>query len=214
MNPTVDQQFSAAARRHGDAVYHVRVFQNDDAIRDLPVLRKKKRWDAVRLVLDKLAWTSIEMLDKGKGTLARIDNEGPAEHVEDITGAQATREDRLLNLLLRAQREALTFRDAETTAALKANVDVMREMSTSVATLAGLYRETIATVQERAMALVELQPPQLPLPPGEDGLVSSKLIEELVPKLMPFLPSILAKVLGGAPPPAPPPNPKPNGVKS
>jgi hypothetical protein len=160
--------------------YKVRLFQGDEAVRDVAAGKGRKRWTGVIEACERIAWSSAELLDKSGATLAVVDNATPATDLEPLDGAQAGREDRLLNLLIRAQREALTYRDKDSAAALQACTQVMRELGAAVLTLAKLYREQVDVATSTALMRAAGSGAE----GKEDDLMSSPMMQALLPELL------------------------------
>lgn len=139
----ITDRLLATLKRHNPA--KVRAYANDDDYRDIAVPTRRKRWAQVIEAIDARAWSRVELLDKSNAVIAYVDNTSPATDVEEfaLTSGGKTRADAewIVNLCVRAQREAMAFRDAEVQALLKAQGDVVRELSRAMQELSGIYSE-------------------------------------------------------------------------
>lgn len=186
----------------------VRAYAGDDDYRDIAVPTRRKRWSQVIEAIEARSWSRVELLDKGGNVLGYVDNTEAAGTVEDITGAQATgkrsESEWIVNLVVRAQRDAMTFRDAEVKSLLQAQGDVVREMSAAMAGLASIYREQ----RDAAASVAEMKATAAATP---DGFNMKELMDAL-PVLMQALPLLRGLLAGGATPAAPKVPKSPNGV--
>lgn len=185
----------------------VRAYAGDDDYRDIAVPTRRKRWSQVVEAIEARSWTRVELLDKGGNVLAYVENAEPAGTVEDISSTVATGKraeaEWIVNLVVRAQRDAMTFRDAEVKSLLQAQGDVVREMSQAMHGLASIYREQ----RDAAANVAEMRATAAAAPDG----FNMKELTEAIPVLMQALPLLRALLTGGAP--ATKPNPKPpNGA--
>lgn len=80
-----------------------------DEWRAVAIPGRRRRWEAVLSVLDKLAWTRLELLDKGDGLLDAIETDAP-DKGEPPPGGYAIehlpKEHAWLDLVLKAQAQA------------------------------------------------------------------------------------------------------------
>ena len=171
----------------------VAVYQGDELARTIRIGPNKNRWQAALDIVAKLSWTTLELRSKAGDVLAVV-GPAPEPEPEPELAASSDRDERLLGLMIRAQREALGYRERESAAALTACVSFVREMAASVATLGELQRmqlEALRTTQVPHRA-VEVAPDQ--------GLMSNKMLEQLAPIL---LSKLLAPTAPAAAPAAP-----------
>jgi hypothetical protein len=198
-NPKDDteRKLLATLRRH--VPFRVRAYNGDDDARDIAVPQnRRKRWGQVIEAIEAKPWTRIELLDKSGAALGYCDNEGPARDVEDIgpsfagLGGQLLLAERISALVVKAQREAMSFRDAEVTALLKAQGDVVREMAAGVTALASVYREQTVAAEDAAEARAAAQL-------AANGGSQLKELMEALPVLMQALP-LLRNMLTAGPP--------------
>lgn len=167
----------------------VRCFCGDDDYKDIAVPSRRRKWGAIMDAINKLAWTRLELLN-GKGQLLTIiDNDAYATSAADLgTGAGGpttpVQVNMYLELMLRAQREALTFRDKETHALLAGVSDVLKVTVDAMKQTTMMYQAQVEAAAEIAAAQA-----------GGDieGIV--KLIEAS-PKLAPILSPLLGRLLG------------------
>ena len=141
----------ATLKRHNPS--KVRAFAGDDDMREIAVPTRRRRWSQVIEAIDARAWSRVELCDKAGAVLGYVDNAEPARDVEDLTpttgnGGQLLLAERIVKMVISAQRDAMTFRDAELSALLKAQGDVVREMAASVGHLGRMYREQVQAAEE------------------------------------------------------------------
>jgi hypothetical protein len=112
--------------------------------------------------------------------------------MQDLTGAKGmpAQVERMLAIVLKAQREALAFRDAEVQGLLRAQGDVVKELTQGMRALSGLYQEQVGAARE----LAELQAEAKHVPEGGD---MAQLLEAL-PTIMQALPALRALLQGPA----------------
>ena len=81
----------------------------DGEWRAVAIPGRRRRWEAVLAVLDKLAWTRLELLDKGDGLLDAIETDAPDKAAPE-PGSYAIehlpREHAWLDLVLKAQAQS------------------------------------------------------------------------------------------------------------
>lgn len=139
----------------------VRVYTADDEHRDVAVPNRRRRWTTVLETVDRIPWVRCELLDKGGDVLAIVDNDGPAGEPEDLnapSGSARMAELRaLMELMLRGQREALSFRDSETKALLQMQVEVLKSVTIANSELAKVFRMTTQAVGMGARAAAEAE---------------------------------------------------------
>jgi len=183
----------ATLKRHNPS--KVRAFNGDDDTRDIAVPTRRRRWSQVLEAIDARAWSRVELLDKSGAVLGYVENVEPAREVEDLTaqsgtGGQLLLAERIVNMCLKAQRETMTFRDAEVTSLLKAQGDIVREMAAAVGHLGHMYREQVQTAQDTANIRAQAQEP------GADSDIKQLL--EALPTILQVLP-LLRGMLGSGP---------------
>lgn len=142
----------ASLKRHNP--HRVRAWTGDDDSRDIAVPTRRKRWSAVIEAIDAKAWTKCELLDKSGAVLGYVDNAEPASAVEDFSDTTKTRTrsdvEWMVNLVMKAQRDAMASRDAETVALLRAQGDVVRELTGAMRELSVIYRDQREAAEETA----------------------------------------------------------------
>lgn len=184
-NQLLADKLLATLKRHAPS--KVRAYTSDDEFRDIAVPTRRKRWGQVIEAIDARAWTRVELLDRAGAVIAYVDNTGPASDVEDLAGPSSkTRSEAewIVNLVVRAQREAMAFRDSEVQSLLRAQGDVVRELSRAMQELSGIYSEqrkaAVETAEIRAAAaqggewkeLLEAAPQLLQMLPALRQLMS------------------------------------------
>lgn len=179
----------ASLKRYNPA--KVRAYASDDDSRDIAVPTRRKRWTQVLAAIDARSWVRVELLDKSGAVLGYVENDGPSTGIEDLSGDRTAGElrlaERIVGLVLKGQRDAMTFRDAEVTALLKAQGDVVREMTGGMRALTAMYQEQVGAAEQLAeMRTIAAQ-----------GPVKDQLTEllEALPTLLQALP-ILKGLLG------------------
>jgi hypothetical protein len=176
--------------------FKVRAYNGDDDARDIAVPQRRKRWNQVIEAIEAKPWTRVELLDKSGAVLGYADNEGPARDVEDLgpsfagIGGQLCLAERISALVVKAQREAMAFRDAEVTALLKAQGDVVREMAAATRSLAEVYREQTVAAEDAAEARAAAQL-------AVNGGSQLKELMEALPVLMQALPLLRNMLTAG-----------------
>lgn len=182
----ITDKLLATLKRHCPT--KVRAFAGDDDCRDIAVPTRRKKWGQVIEAIEARSWTRVELLDKSGAVIAYVDNTGPASDVEDLgsgpSGKTRSEAEWIVNLVVRAQREAMAFRDSEVQSLLRAQGDVVRELSRAMQDLSGIYSEqrkaAVETAEIRAAAsqggewkeLMDALPQLLPLLPHLRQLVS------------------------------------------
>jgi len=200
MTPT-HEKLLASLKRHAPA--KVIAYTSDDESQAIAVPGKRKRWAQVLAALESRSWTRVELLDKSSALICTIDNVEPARELEELAiGGNAVElrlAERIVALVLKGQRDTMSFRDAEVTNLLRAQGDVMREMSNGMHSLTALYREQIGAARELATIQTEAKHA------GGDGSV--KELMDALPTILQALPMLRALLQG-------PPASAPNGTKT
>jgi len=191
------------------APHKVRVYDNSDEHRDVAVPQRRKRWTQVITTIEGRPWVRCELLDKSGSVLGYVDNEGPAGELEDLaTGGPngSLRERQLLELMIKAQSVALTFRDKEHSALLEGMRDMMAVHAQSTRELIEIFRVQRDVAAETAAMAAQAEA-------GGDAAAIVKLIEGS-PALQQVLAPVIARLLqAGQKRPQKPAAPA-NGVKS
>lgn len=204
MTKTLDKLL-ASLKRHNP--HKVRAYLGDDDARDIAVPQRRKKWSQVIEAIEARAWSRVELLDKSGAVLGYVDNVEPARELEDIgattgTGAQVQLAERIVAMVMKGQREAMTFRDAEVTALLKAQGDVVREMTAGMRALTAMYQEQVSVAEHAA---------ELRATAAAGGDSQVKELLEALPTILQALPLLRGLLAGGAPTSSTP-RAKPNGV--
>lgn len=200
------ENLRAALAKHN--AHKVIAYRGDELVRSVPVPTGRKRNAAVLAVVSKLEWSRVELVDRTGGLLAVVDGQDAAGDDRDLPGVELNgRDAQLLGILLKAQQVALSHREKETQIALNACTASVKMLTDAVGALAGMHKQTIAAQAEaHAASVAAALDAAAKGGEGEgEGLMSSKLMEQLAPLIM-------AKLL--APGPIPAPATPSNGVKS
>jgi hypothetical protein len=143
------------------------------------------------------AWSRVELLNKGGALLSTVENTDPAGELQELgapTGMNAQVE-RMLVIVLKAQREALAFRDSEVRTIMQAQAEVLREQSAAVKSLTALYQAQVETVR----ATAEIQADAAIAAATKDG-DWAQLVEAL-PTILQAVPVLRSLIAGPAPAP-------------
>lgn len=150
----------------------------------------RKRWLPITKMIERMEWRRIEMYGPGEAFLDFVDNEDQGEKA--LVVSKGDREDQLMNRVILAQREALSWQDKGIKLAMETIVDVMREQATAV-------REIVAMHKAMNEGLRSM------LAEADRGTVVSEDPEnaELIKMLMPHLAMrLMGSIMPAAPGPA------------
>jgi hypothetical protein len=128
-------------RRHEPT--KVRVYAGDEH-RDVAVPTRRKKWTTVISAINARSWSTCELLNKNGEVLAYVENMSPATDVEELDGRKAgvrSEAEWAVQLAVKTGRDMLAFRSEEHRELLKAQGEVLREMSNAMKGLASLYGE-------------------------------------------------------------------------
>jgi len=182
----------ASLKRHNPT--KVRAYAGDDDARDIAVPTRRKKWSQVIETIEARSWSRVEMLDKSGAVLGYVDNVEPARDLEDLeTGKAAkTRSEAewIVALVVKAQRDAMTFRDAEVSNLLRAQGDVVRELTSAMHGLSAIYRAQVDAASEVAAL-------QATAAAGGDGGQLKDLLEA-APQILQAIPLLRALMAGPA----------------
>lgn len=186
-----DDKLLASLKRHNPA--KVRAYTSDDDARDIAVPTRRRRWGQVIEAINARSWVRVEMLDRSGAVLGYVENVEPATELEPLGEGGDSKEirmaERIVKLVLAGQRDAMTFRDAEVTALLKAQGDVVREMTAGMRALTAMYQEQVQAAEQVA----ELRATAAA---GGDGNQLKELMEA-APQLLQLLPVVRQMLAGG-----------------
>lgn len=210
MDDTVANRLLAKLRQLSPV--KVRAYDAEDNPRDIAVPTRRKRWSAVIEAVEARPWIRVECLDRSGAVLGYVTNDGPAEDVEELGvatpgGAVAMQQRWLLELMIRAQQTALTYRDKEHSALLVAVRDIMAVQSEATRELVVLMR-----AQRDIAAEMAAQRAAAAAGSGELDLDTVVALLKESPKMLKELGPIifgLGRMVAGGMAPAPPTN----GVK-
>lgn len=206
----VSTRLLATMRRLAPA--KVRAFDAEDTPRDIAVPSRRKRWSQVVQTIESRPWVRVELLDRSSAVLGYVDNDGPAEEIEDISatgagaGAQIVQSRWFLDMMIRAQSTALSFRDKEHTALLQGMVNLLQVSSEQT-------RELVVFMRMQRDAAIETMAARAAAAAKGDELDLEALAEII--KQSPKLLGALAPLFMGLKAAVSPPKPSaPNGAKS
>jgi hypothetical protein len=192
----------ATLKRHNPA--RVVVQRAEDESQSVSVPGKRKRWAQVIAAVESRSWLAVDLLDKSGALIISVDNTDPAKELESLdayagSGVELRLAERIVQLVLKGQRDTMAFRDAEVSSLLKAQGDVLREMSNGMRALSGLYAEQVGAARD--IATMKVQAAQEQAVAGEGDW---KQLLEALPTIMQALPLLRSLLAGGDA--APPPN--------
>lgn len=194
------------------APHRVRVYDNSDDPREVAVPERRKRWSHVIETIEARPWVRCELLDKKGGVLGYVENDAAANELEELGGGGpgGTAQQRwFLEMMIKAQTVALTYRDKEHAALLEGMREMMSVQTQSIRELINIFaiQRDVATEIAAMKAAADA---------GGDMDQIIKLIEaspQLMQSIGPLLQLVFRRALpkpaGGKPAAAPP-----NGAKS
>lgn len=179
----------ASLRRHNPA--RVRAYAGDDDARDIAVPTKRKKWQQVIEAIEARSWSRVELLDKSGAVLGYVENTSMPGDVEDLEPGKVskTRSDVewIVNLVVRAQREAVALARERDNDAQRAMVDTLREVMTAQRDINALQREA----RDAAAEVAALQA-------AADNGGNMKELLEAAPQILSMLPMLKQLYSGGA----------------
>jgi hypothetical protein len=203
---TPADKLEATLKRHNPS--RVVVYTSDDDGTQISIPGgRNRRWKHVTATIEtrfKSTWSRVEMLDKGGALLGTCENTAPADDLEDLVASGKSvpaQVERLLAIVLKAQRDALAMRNDENQAMLRAFPEVVRELTTSVKSLSAVHQAQRDA--ERELAKLQLEAAATPEP---DQL---QQILEAVPVIAQAMPFLKQLITGSSPVSTPTPK---NGV--
>lgn len=202
----MDDKLLAALRRCNP--YRVLAFNgDDDAARDIAVPQRRRRWVQVIKNINSRAWSRVELVDKKGAILDYVENTAPASEVEDIAhgakwGGEHQLAVKMVDLALGAMKTGMAYRDAEVQNLLKAQGDVVRELSQSMRALSEVWQDRVQAERELADTQAQKQ-----LAESVEPDMMKQVMEALpaIGQIAQMLP-MLKSMLGGDAKPATPPN--------
>jgi len=197
----------ATLRRHNPS--KVRAFASDDDHRDIAVPTRRRKWEQVITAIEARAWIRVELLDRAGAVLGYVENDEPAGDIEDLAPTGKALSDarelrlaeRIVAMVTKAQREVMTFRDAEVQGLLRAQGDVVREMAAGVQALSQVYQQQVQATREHGETTAHAAAVAASANQGE-----LQQLVEAAPVLLQLLP-LVKNLLNPGTPPA-----RPNGV--
>lgn len=138
----------ATLKRYAPA--QVRAYVGDEP-RDIAVANVRKKWSRVVQTLDNMgAWSRIEMLDKKGALIHTLENTDPAGELQDLgaPSGKAAEVERMLQIVLKAQREAMAFKNEELQGVFRAQGEVVAALTSHVRSLSQLHAEQMAAMRD------------------------------------------------------------------
>ncbi len=177
----------------------LKAYTSDDDVRDVAIPGGRKKWSQVIAALSARSWAYVVLLDKSGAELGTVTNTDPATEVEDLApGGRATKElqhaERIVELVLKSNREVLSWRDSETKALLAAQGAVVGEMTKGMKALSEVWADQAEVAADVASNAAEA---------AAGGGQLQQLIEA-APVILQLLPTLKAMLAGPAE--ASPPN--------
>lgn len=206
MDDSVGEKLIATLRKLAPA--RVRVFDAQDVSRDVAVPSGRKRWSAVAATVEARPWVRLELLDKHSAILGYVENDAAPGELEDIGAREPSGMGQarwFLELMIKAQTAALTFRDKEHTALLQSVREILDVNSQATREMMQLMRAQ----RDEAMELAAIRAAA----EQGDGMDQVVKLIEASPKLMQLVGPLLM-ALRPAPKLAPAPAPKNGAAKS
>lgn len=204
----------------------LRLYRDEEHLRDVPITSSRKKWArALRVVAElRPRWTSVELCDRGDNVLDVFQPATSAKREPIVLDrASDSEKTELLRVMLLAQREVLTYRERESSAAMAAMVGMMERVTTAVGTLANVHAATLeaqrqhnqvqlATVAQAAAAAATTSETRTSDDDDVDesmGIVKAlapqlgeQIGKAVVEKFGPLIMSMLKSSMGGAAPAA------------
>jgi hypothetical protein len=202
VNKSTDTESKLLATLKRHAPHVVRVYHGDDH-RDVAVPTRRRKWSQVIEAIEGRAWTSCELRDKAGAVLGYVENDSAASGLEELgedyggTAGELRLAERIVNIAMRAAREAVASRDRETTQLLAAQGSVVAEMQAGMRAIVEVYREQMVAKQEVAEANTEAAVAAATASQGQ-----LKELMEALPVLvqaLPMLKGLLSSGGGGVP---------------
>jgi hypothetical protein len=126
---TTADKLLASLKRHTPA--KVRAYAGDDDFRDIAVPQRRRRWTQVIEAIEARAWSRVELLDKSGAVLGYVDNVEPARDLEEFDGARGkvrSEAEWIVQLVIKAQRDAVALARERDADASRAMVETLREV--------------------------------------------------------------------------------------
>lgn len=186
----------------------VRAIDAQDATRDVAVPSGRKRWSAVAATVEARPWVRLELLDKHGAILGYVENETAPDELEDIGVTQAAQMANprwFLELMIKAQTAALSFRDKE-------HATLLQSVNSLLETHMHTLRDMMDIMRAQRVEAEELAAIRAAAAQGSDMDDVMKLLEAS-PKLMQAIGPLLM-AFRAAPKLTPAPAPPKNGAKS
>lgn len=178
----------ASLKRHNPS--KVRAYAGDDDGRDIAVPTRRRRWSQVIEAIEAKEWSRVELLDKSGAVLGYVDNTEGAGELRDIgsgTDGKITEVQRIVQIVINAQRDAMQFRANEVAEVMQAQSVVIKELVAGVGALGAMYREQVDAATETAAMRATAAA-------GDGGQLKELL--DAAPTLLQMIP-VLKGLLGG-----------------
>lgn len=187
----------------------VRVMNGDDEREVVAVPTRRRKWASVVEAIEARSWSSCVALDKSGKTLGHIENTSGASELQDIgnpvayagLAGQVTLAERIVGIAMAASERTLRHRDAEVAELLKAQGQVVQQMSAGMSALSDVFRAQVEAAQDAADARVEMVSAEAQAAAAAASAESGgdwKQLLEALPIIMQALP-MLKQIAGGAP---------------
>lgn len=182
----------------------VRVMNGDDEREVIAVPTRRRKWSAVVEAIEARAWTSCIARDKAGNTLGHIENESAATEVVDLAAmmpaganGQLLLAERIVNVAMQASERTLRHRDAEVTALLQAQNQVVVQMANAVQSLSDVWKEQREAAADAAHSRMEAMQAEAEATAAAAGGDWQQLMAAL-PALLQLLPALKSLAAGGA----------------
>jgi len=192
-----------ALRRLGP--HTVRVMNGDDEREVIAVPTRRRKWSAVVEAIEARAWTSCIARDKAGNTLGHIENDAAAAEVVDLSAqlpagasGQLMLAERIVHVAMQASERTLKHRDAEVTALLQAQNQVVVQMANAVQSLSDVWKEQREAAAHASQSRMEAMQAEAEAAAAAAGGDWQQLIQAL-PTLLQLLPALKGLAAGQAP---------------
>lgn len=183
----------------------LRAYDAHDDTRDIAIPPgARTKWSRAAATVNARPWVRLDLLDRTGKVLFHVEHDGPSTDVEELSpGMSATdrRDERMLALLLRAQREGREADRRDTVELIGGCREMMRVLTDAVRALSDIQRAQIQALQDSFAARASSSSSS-----DEAGSAVDDLVKSLLPAM---LPQMLAAARAPAAPAPAAPNGKP-----